>query len=55
MDPYRYLTWVLKTAPTLDMADSDQVETLLPIHAPDQCRSSKREPVDQAENDKSDG
>ena len=52
LDPYHYLTWVLKTAPTLNMADSDQVETLLPIHAPKQCWSSRRKSVDQAETDK---
>ena len=42
LDPYRYLTWVLRTAPTLDMTDSDQVEKLLPMNAPDECRAGKR-------------
>ena len=55
LDPYHYLTWVLKTAPTLNMADRDQVETLLPIHAPKQCWSRKREQAVQAENDKATG
>jgi hypothetical protein len=55
LDPYHYLTWVLKTAPTLNMADSDQVETLLPIHAPKQCWSRKREQAVQAETDKATG
>ena len=40
LDPYKYLTWVFKTAPTLNMDDSDQVETLLPIHAPKECWAS---------------
>jgi hypothetical protein len=42
LDPYRYLTWVLKTAPTLDMKDCDQVEKLLPINAPEECRAGKK-------------
>ncbi len=41
LDPYRYLTWVLRTAPTLNMKDCDQVEKLLPMNAPDQCRARK--------------
>ena len=47
LDPYKYLVWVFKTAPTLDMTDCDQVETLLPIHAPDSCRNKKRSPQAQ--------
>ena len=42
LDPYRYLTWVLRTAPTLDMTDCDQVERLLPMNAPEECRAGKR-------------
>ena len=42
LDPYRYLTWVLKTAPRLDMKDCDQVEKLLPSNAPEECRVGKR-------------
>ena len=45
LDPYRYLTWVLRTAPTLNMTDCDQVEKLMPINAPDTCRPGKQEPV----------
>ena len=41
LDPYRYLTWVLKTAPTLNMMDAGQIEKLLPMNAPDDCRVSK--------------
>ena len=37
-DPYRYLTWVLKTAPSLSMTDSAQVDMLLPTNAPIDCR-----------------
>ena len=42
LDPYRYLTWVLQTAPTLDMSDCDQVEKLMPVNVPDICRAGKR-------------
>ena len=38
LDPYRYLTWVLKTAPALSMTDSAQVDMLLPVNAPIDCR-----------------
>ena len=37
-DPYRYLTWVLKTASTKKMKDAEQVKSLLPMNAPAECR-----------------
>ena len=37
LDPYRYLTWVLKTAPELNMSDPDQIDLLLPANAPEFC------------------
>ena len=42
LDPYRYLTWLLKIAPTLNMKDCDQVENLLPMNAPEDCQAGKR-------------
>lgn len=39
LDPFRYLTWILKTAPYLNMKDPSQVDLLLPINAPDECHS----------------
>ena len=42
LDPYRYLTWILRTAPTLDITDCDQVERLLPVNAPQECQVGKR-------------
>ena len=39
LDPYRYLTWVLKKAPYLNMSDPSDVDTLLPTNAPGDCRS----------------
>lgn len=38
LDPYRYLTYVLKTAPNLDQSDSKWIIPLLPENAPDNCR-----------------
>ncbi len=39
LDPYRYLTWVLKTAPHLNMNEPVSADSLLPIYAPEDCRS----------------
>ena len=39
LDPYRYLIWVLKKAPYLNMSDPSDVDTLLPANAPEDCRS----------------
>ena len=39
LDPYRYLTWVLQTAPALNMKAPEQVDSLLPMNAPTECRS----------------
>ncbi len=38
LDPYRYLTWVLGTAPTLDRTADAWAEPLLPANAPPDCR-----------------
>ena len=40
LDPYRYLTWVLKTAPALSMTDPAQLDMLLPTNAPIDCRAA---------------
>ena len=39
LDPYRYLTWLMREAPKLDMNADDQVAMLLPVNAPVGCRS----------------
>lgn len=39
LDPYRYLTWLMTDAPSLDMTLACQVESLLPDNAPDDCRT----------------
>jgi len=39
LDPYRYLLWVMKSAPKLSLEDSAWAEKLLPEMAPDECKS----------------
>jgi hypothetical protein len=38
LDPYRYLVYVLTTAPNLDQTQPDWVTRLLQANAPEQCR-----------------
>ena len=38
LDPYRYLLWVLRSAPTLSQTDEFWAEKLLPAKAPHECR-----------------
>lgn len=40
LDPFRYLTWVLKTAPTLDRTVENWIEPLLPANAPESCQTT---------------
>ena len=37
LDPYRYLLWVLQTAPQLSETDEAWAEKLLPANAPEEC------------------
>ena len=39
LDPFRYLTHILSTAPALALSDPDWAETLTPEFAPASCRS----------------
>ena len=39
LDPYRYLTWLLKMANNADLTDLDTVKKLLPWNAPAACRT----------------
>ena len=39
LDPYRYLTWLLKTANCADLKDPDIIQSLLPWNAPAECRA----------------
>ena len=36
LDPYKYLTWLLKTLNNVDLAD---IQTLMPWNAPAECRT----------------
>lgn len=36
--PYRYLTWLMREAPRLDMNEDDQARNRLPANAPETCR-----------------
>ena len=40
LDPFRYLTWVLKTAPTLDQTVEGWAQPLLPANAPEFCATT---------------
>ena len=37
LDPYKYLLWVLQSAPVLSQADEFWAEKLLPANAPQEC------------------
>ena len=41
LDPYRYLTWLMREAPRLDMRADEQVARLMPVNAPEECRVRK--------------
>ena len=37
LSPYQYLTWLLRTANTVDMDDIEVVQSLLPWNAAAEC------------------
>lgn len=39
LDPYRYLTWMMKTANNADLSNPETVQCLLPWNAPAECRT----------------
>ncbi len=39
LDPYRYLTWLMKTANGADLMEPKSVQALLPWNAPAECRT----------------
>lgn len=41
LDPYRYLTWLMTTVPTMDLTNAAPVADLLPHNAPDICRTRR--------------
>ena len=39
LEPYRYLTWLMKTAKDVDLSQEDTIQALLPWNAPAGCRT----------------
>ena len=39
LDPYKYLTWLLKTAKDADLSQENVLQSLLPWNAPTECRA----------------
>ena len=42
LEPYRYLTWLMKMAKDADLEDTTTVQALLPWNALEECRASQR-------------
>jgi len=38
LDPFKYLTYIFKTAPRFDQQADDWIDVLLPWNAPDECK-----------------
>ena len=43
LDPYKYLTWLMKTAKDADLDDPETVQLLLPWNAPAECHAARKE------------
>ena len=43
LDPYRYLTFILKEAPKRSVQDPDWAAKLTPEHAPDSCKTNRQD------------
>ena len=39
LDPYRYLTWLMKTAKDADLSQEKAIQVLLPWNAPKECKA----------------
>lgn len=39
LDPYRYLTWVMKTAASLNLKQPEETQQLLPWNAAEECKT----------------
>ena len=42
LEPYKYLTWLMKKAKSADLTDEQTTQTLLPWNAPAECRITAR-------------
>jgi transposase len=38
LNPYKYLTYIFRVAPNMDLDDPQQLESLLPWNAPNECK-----------------
>jgi hypothetical protein len=47
LDPYRYLLWILESAPALRQTDETWAEKLIPANAPDICQVPKETRSDE--------
>ena len=45
LEPYKYLTWLMKKAKDADLSQEDMIQSLLPWNAPSECRGSRKEAV----------
>ena len=45
LDPYRYLTWLMKTAKDANLENPETVQGLLPWNAPEEFRSKRKDPT----------
>lgn len=43
LNPYKYLTYIFREAPNLEVANLQQMEQLLPWNAPDECKNRTAE------------
>ena len=42
LDPYKYLTWLMKTAKDTNLTDEKTIQMLLPWNAPAECRTKQK-------------
>ena len=43
LDPYKYLTWLMKTAKDADLSQEDTIQSLMPWNAPVECKNRSKE------------
>ena len=43
LDPFRYLCWIMKSAPAMAISDADWASKLVPSNAPQEVRAKQTE------------
>ena len=43
LDPYKYLTWLMKTAKDADLSQEETIQSLMPWNAPAECKNRSKE------------